>query len=330
MGCFLPYKKRIFLILVNWNGWEDTLECIASLQKVPSPAFQILIVDNGSTNDSVAKIRKAHPEILLFETKENLGFAGGNNVAIEWALERKAEWICLLNNDTTVDPPFLSALLKASEELPQAKLLGSKLLSYQTPSQTDHLGGMWNPKKVEFTPLYHRVEASQTPKKPFPVDFACAASLLIHRSVFESIGLLEPSYFLFWEESDFCMRAKRKGFQTWIVPSSTVYHKINASFTGGKAHTHYFWWRSRLLFLKRNFPHEERTLFYQKTIRKELLKMFRHFVFRSIQSLLFRKTHREKERLRLKAGLLGSLHYLLSRFGNCPRSLCQTNHQKMK
>src|SRR5690606_4973297 len=102
---------KIIIILLNWNGKKDTLECLGSLEKVDYPNFQTLIVDNGSTDDSIAAFRENHPNLPILETKANLGFAGGNNVGIEWALRHNAEWILLLNNDTTVDPRFLHAFL---------------------------------------------------------------------------------------------------------------------------------------------------------------------------------------------------------------------------
>ena len=102
-------STKILVILVNWNGKEDTLECLRSLQSVSYKNFTPVVVDNGSTNDSVAVIRKEFPEVPIFETGENLGFAGGNNVALSWGLKKRFDWFLLLNNDTVVDPLFLDA-----------------------------------------------------------------------------------------------------------------------------------------------------------------------------------------------------------------------------
>ena len=105
---------KIAIILLNWSGKKDTLECLASLQKVQYPNFQPIIVDNGSSDDSISTFRKAYPHIPILENGKNLGFAGGNNVGIEWALRHHAEWILLLNNDTIVDPDFLNAFMRAA------------------------------------------------------------------------------------------------------------------------------------------------------------------------------------------------------------------------
>src|SRR5579864_348779 len=115
-----PFPK-IIIVILNWNGKKDTLECLASLQKVDYPHFQAVVVDNGSKDDSVATIRCAYPHIPILENGANLGFAGGNNPGIEWVLRHHAEWILLLNNDTVVDPLFLKAFMAAAKEQPKAK-----------------------------------------------------------------------------------------------------------------------------------------------------------------------------------------------------------------
>ena len=242
---------KISVVLLNWNGKKDTLECLASLQKVSYPNFQPIVVDNGSTDGSIQELRAAHPNLPILEMGANLGFAGGNNPGIEWALRHHAEWILLLNNDTVIDPDCLNAFLNAAKEQPQAKILGAKILRYHTPHIIDHLGGLWTPETGQFVSL-NAGETDHPYLNMRAVDYVCGAALFMHRSVPETIGLLEPDFFLFWEESDYCCRAKRAGFEIWTAPGAKVWHKVSSSFTGGKPHMHYFWWRSRLLWIKRN------------------------------------------------------------------------------
>lgn len=144
----MKYPK-IFIIILNWNGKKDTLECIASLKKIEQPRYQLLIVDNGSTDNSVAEIRK-HFSVPILETHENLGFAEGNNRGISWALLKHAEWILLLNNDTIVDPHFLAAFVEATKQKPNGKIFGAKIYNYQKPNEIDHLGGYWAKDQGEF------------------------------------------------------------------------------------------------------------------------------------------------------------------------------------
>lgn len=318
----MPKPSKVIVTLLNWNGKKDTLECLGSLQKVSYKNFQTIVVDNGSTDDSVKVLKSAYPEMPILQTGENLGFAGGNNIGIEWALRHKAEWILLLNNDTIVAPDFLDAFMRAAKEKPQAKILGAKIFRYDQPEVIDHLGGIWSPELGEFCSL----SSGETDHPYFDmkeVDYVCGAALLMHRSVPETIGLLEPKFFLFWEESDFCLRAKKAGLQVWTAPEAKVWHKVSSSFTGGKPHMHYFWWRSRLLWIERNCtPHEKKSL-YKKVILPEMTKLLRHFVTRSIFSFFSSNEKKKQQLKRLKAGCTGIYHFYRKKFGNCPEWLFQ-------
>lgn len=318
-------SPKIVILLLNWNGKKDTLECLASLKKVDDPHFQTVVIDNGSTDDSVAVLRDTYPELEILETGANLGFAGGNNKGITWALANGAEWILLLNNDTIVDPQFLKAFRTAAQKQPKAKILGAKIYRYQDPKVIDHLGGFWNPAIAEFeSPASGRYDDPGAFNEMCRVDYVCGAALLMHRCVPETIGLLEDRFFLFWEETDFCFRARNAGFEVWTAPQAQIWHKVSASFTGGKPHMHYFWWRSRLLWIERNCSQLEKKAIYKKVIWPELWKTLRHYLIRSFTIWLTRDPERHQKWLRMKAGCYGALDYFRGRFGNCPSWL----HQK--
>lgn len=324
----LTTSNKILIILLNWNGKKDTLECLASLNNVTYPHFSTIVVDNGSSDDSVHVIRSAFPEVPIFETKENLGFAGGNNVGIAWGLKKDFEWILLLNNDTTVDPGFLHAFIASAKEQPKAKILGAKIYRYSDPQRIDHLGGQWNPKIAEFESLhFDTLDDGVSFESMKSVDYVCGAALLMHRSVPEKIGLLEPRFFLFWEETDFCCRARRMNMEVWTAPKAKIWHKVSSSFTGGKPQMHYYWWRSRLLWMERNCLALEKKDLYRSVIIPELWKMLRHYLLRSannkLSRLLFRKIDpaRFQKALRNKAGLIGAIHYYLGKSGSSPHWL---------
>jgi hypothetical protein len=316
-------RPRVLIVILNWNGKRDTLECLASLEKVTYRQFTPIVVDNGSTDDSVPVFRSRFPQVPILETKANLGFAGGNNVGIAWALKKPYEWILLLNNDTIVAPDFLEAFLAAAREKPKAKIFGAKIYRYHDPERIDHLGGFWNPKIAEFVShAQNKIEDGFSFEEGEKVDYVCGACLFMHRSVPQAIGLLEPRFFLFWEETDFCCRASRAGFEVWTAPKAKIWHKVSASFTGGKPQMHYFWWRSRLLWIERNCPFPDRKLLYRTIIFPELWKTLRHYLLRSVQNLFRRSEAARLEKvLRYKASLIGALHYSMSRFGNCPKWL---------
>lgn len=298
------------------------------MEKVIYPNFTTIVVDNGSTDGSVAEIRSLCPRVPIFETGQNLGFAGGNNVGISWALHKGYDWILLLNNDTVVDPHFLQGFMEAAKENPQAKILGAKIYRYNDRARIDHFGGMWNEKTAEFESIgMNVVDDGASFEKMIPVDYVCGAALLMHAEVPQAIGFLEEKFFLFWEETDFCFRAKRAGFEIWAAPGAKVWHKVSASFTGGKPQMHYFWWRSRLLWIERNCSEDEKRKLYKTIIGPELKKTARHYVLKSLQNVmrsLFFRQKDEKTRakaLRCKAGLVGALHYYRRKFGNCPEWL---------
>lgn len=255
---------KIAVIILNWNGKNDTLACLTSLQGCPN----VIVVDNGSHDDSVAEIRKQFPKTVVLETGKNLGYAGGNNVGIEFALKEGADGVLLLNNDTICDRNMVEAFIQSTERNPSIGIWGGYPLRYSDPERLDHLGGIWNPDKGDFELVgLGEKRGFQTDKA---LDYVCGCSIFIRREVFEKIGFLETKFFLFWEEADFAMRAKRAGFHIDVCYSALLFHKVSASFIGGGPHKKYFWWRGRLLWIERNCSPEEKKRLFQKIIQPEL------------------------------------------------------------
>lgn len=317
-----PYPK-IAIILLNWNGKNDTLACLHSLEKLTYPHFETILVDNGSTDDSVLAIRQQFPHITLLETGANLGFAEGNNVGIRYALAHDTDLFFLLNNDTVVAPSLLESFVHLFQTHPQAGILGARIYLYDQRDTLDHLGGMWNPKKGIFT--FVGLRSKEEPLTSRELDYVCGAGMIIRRSVIETIGLLESRFFLIWEESDFCFRARRAGFTTLSCPDAKLWHKVSASFIGGKPHSTYFWWRNRLLWIERNSPFKERWSLYFRVLIPDILHMCKiHLLKKGHLSLtkLFRpQTDYSEKELKLKknrAALCGVRDYFLRRFGNGP------------
>lgn len=246
-----------------------------------------------------------HPSIDIIETKANLGFAEGNNVGIKAALSRGASHILLLNNDTLVDPHLIEAFLAQNDPI-----MGGKIYLESDRSRLDHIGGIWQPDQAGFNLIGARALDDGQFEDPIEVDYACGACLFVKREVFATVGLLEPKFFLFWEESDFCFRAKKAGYPTTFCPKAKIYHKVSASFSG-KAHTHYFYWRNRWLFVERNFKGREKRCIKRK-IRRELIHILKLYL---IKSLIRRQDKNLKE---YRSALLGSYHYFTKRFGNAP------------
>jgi len=259
---------KLSVVILNWNGKNDTLACLTSLEQTEAPPFDMIVVDNGSTDDSVVEIAKRFPQITLLETGQNLGYAGGNNVGIEHALKQGTDLILLLNNDTIVDRHFIAALLKSAQEAPNLGIIGAYPIRMTDPEKIDHLGGRWNNVTATFDLI--GLGAQIGFKSDQTLDYVCGCSILIRKQVFEKIGLLEPTFFLFWEEADFCMRAKKAGFDIGVCYEALLLHKVSASFVGGTPHKTYFWWRGRCLWIERNCSKEEKERLYQKVVLPEL------------------------------------------------------------
>ena len=140
----LSTSPKVVIVILNWNGKADTIECVASASAINYPNYEIVVVDNSSTDDSVGAITKQYPDIDLLQTGSNLGYAGGNNVGIRWALDHDADYVLLLNNDTIVSPDLLRAFVIAKDLLPANAVLGAKIFFYDEPDKLWFAGGRWD------------------------------------------------------------------------------------------------------------------------------------------------------------------------------------------
>jgi len=313
----------VTILILNWNGKKDTLPCLESLQKLTYPA-QILLIDNGSTDGSVKEIRASFPDIEIVETGENLGFAEGNNVGIRMALSRGAEYVLLLNNDTVVEPNLIEGFLESFSSHRQAGIVGGKIVLYDHPELLDHWGGIWNPKKGVFDFVGMREQESVWTKS-VSIDYVCGAAFMVKREVFEKIGLLEKKFFVLWEEADFCLRAKRSGFDSCTALGTKIRHKVSVSFVGGKPHSTYFWWRNRLLWIQRNCTGVEKLSLWRRVLLPEIFHLAKIHLLNAMQLFFYticrieEKKKRKKNSLRQnRAALHGVRDYLLRRFGQGP------------
>lgn len=215
-------------IVLNWNGWQDTVECLIALKESTYPNQNVIVVDNGSTNDSVARIRTAHPDILLIESEKNLGFAGGNNIGIRHALAHGADFIWLLNNDTKPASNALSALVAAALTNNKIGAVASVCYHADSPSSVQ----AWAGARVNLWIGYGR--NSTKPRSDDWFDSLNGTSMLISRAALEDAGLLDEGFFLYWEDTEFCLRLRKKGWCLAAAPDSNVLHKVNASTGGNK------------------------------------------------------------------------------------------------
>lgn len=248
-----------YIILVNWNGWRDTAACVESCAHLTGAAYRLLVVDNHSSDDSVAQLRERFPHLRIEVTAENLGFAGGNNVGIELALAEGADFVWLLNNDTTVAPDSLSELLRAAAEHPGAGMFGSKVLYHARPDTIWFAGGFLDPKRAGYP---RHVGADQVDDgrfdEPATADFLTGCSLLVRRQVIDQIGPVAEEFFMYWEDVEWCARAQAAGWECRYVPASRVWHKVASSIRGAGHLNLRYETRNRLTFYRRYEPRRYR------------------------------------------------------------------------
>lgn len=244
----VPY---VTIILVNWNGQTDTLACLSSLSRLQYPNYDIVVIDNGSTDDSVTAIQAVDPQVTVIESGANLGFVGGNNIGLEHARTLGADYALLLNNDTEVAPDFLQLLVEAAEADPQVGIVGPLIYYFDRPDVVWSAGGAidWTGGNTHMLGLNEQ-DHRQFGTVPYPADFVTGCALLIKMSLVEQIGMLDPRFFAYYEETEWCVRATRAGQKILVVPRAKIWHKISLTAREASPQVHYYMVRNRLLFLK--------------------------------------------------------------------------------
>jgi GT2 family glycosyltransferase len=219
-------QPSVGCVLLNWNGWRDTVACLAALARLDYENVSVIVVDNGSADESVRRIREAAPGVLVLETGANLGFAGGSNVGIRHALAEGADYIWLLNNDTEPDPAALAQLVRKAESNARLGEVGSVLVYADEPSKIQAWGGgrvsFWSGTAVH----------ALSPQEDQWFHYLTAASVLLRRRALEDVGLLDDRFFLYWEDSDLSFRLRKRAWALGVAAESIVLHKEHAS-TGG-------------------------------------------------------------------------------------------------
>ena len=269
-------KPLVYVIVLNWNAWEDTIECLSSLQKLDYPNYVTVVVDNGSTDGSEDRIREAHPSITILQTGENLGFAGGNNVGIRYALERGAEYVWLLNNDTVVDPKALGSLVEEALSNTCIGVVGSKIYYYEPPDTIWFAGGTLNPLTGRTAhPGAGERDVGQY-DSPRDVDYIAGCSLLARKEMVNRIGLLDPNFFIYFEDLDWATRAKRDGWRVRYQPESKVWHKESQAFGGAHSPGFCFYFsRSSMLYARKHRSPTLIALLLQVALRQVLASLLR-------------------------------------------------------
>jgi GT2 family glycosyltransferase len=238
--------KRVGVIVLNWNGWRDTLTCLTSLGQMDYGDCTTVVVDNASTDGSVEHIRAAFPALEILQSGANLGFGGGCNVGIRRALEQGAEYVWLINSDATVDRGALAALVEVADQDARLGAVGSVLYEADDPSRVQLWGGgrvnLWLGRST------HCLE-------PGPLDFVSGASVLLRTAALREVGLFDVErFFMYWEDTDLAFRLRKAGWGLAVAERSKVWHRQSASLGLGSPQLDAYAARSCFRFLRRHAP----------------------------------------------------------------------------
>jgi GT2 family glycosyltransferase len=246
-----------YVVVLSWNGREDTLAALASLRAVRDPIVHVIVVDNGSTDGTVAAVRAAYPEVTMIENGSNLGYAAGNNVGIRHAVDAGAEWVVLLNNDATLAQDALARMVDAAAAHPGAGVLAGKVFFAQPADLLWYAGA-----DVRLRTGYSgRVRGYRERDRPEwrgvePTGRATGAFMAVSRLAAVRAAPLEEDLFAYVEDLEWCVRIRRAGFEVLFVGDAVAWHSVSAS-TGGErhsTHTLYYGARNWLVTCERHAP----------------------------------------------------------------------------
>ena len=295
-------SDKVYVIIVNYNGWYDTIECLESLLKIDYSNFQIVVVDNCSTNNSIEKIidwangdqpisyqkntklkhlsyppsnkpisysvydedlmnlnkdsfenKTNNQKLIIIKSKKNVGLPSGNNIGLKYAFLRDDfEYICFLNNDTVVEPNFLSLIIEKLSMNPSIGICSSKINYYNRPNYIWSLGG-------SFCPLTSRVSHYEMDKQDSGqsvknnLSFLTGCLWVIKKHIFSNIGWINPAYFMYGEDIEYCYKVLKNNYSLAVVPESVIYHKVGASSGGDLSPFASYWMMySRIYFILNN------------------------------------------------------------------------------
>ncbi len=285
---------KIAIVMVNYNGKKFQNETLRSIENFTYKNFEVIIVDNASTDGSVQACKDEFPWVKFIELNENTGVAHGNNVGIKYALKRDFEYILLLNNDVEMQSDILDILLKDAS---RAVITIPKIFYYDKKKVIWSAGAFvdWEMGYPQHHG-YNRLDGPAFNKKR-AVECAPTCCMLIHRDVFQKVGYMDPAYFLYYDDTDFCLRAVDKGIKILYIPEAVMWHKVHSS-TGGKSVSKisvYYMSRNRLYLLHKNKDKTTKKTYpaVVKNIWEELVsydkKKFSKYVFIGVKDYLFGK-----------------------------------------
>jgi GT2 family glycosyltransferase len=244
----------VYIVLVNYKGYQDTVECMESLKEINYNNYRLVVVDNASADGSYEKLKAEYKDHIIIESGDNMGFAGGNNIGIKLAIENNAEYVLLLNNDTIVHREFLLSMVNCFQSNKNVGIVGGKILYYDKRDIISHAGGYID--RFKYTTVHyglncHGEDPSFNVERA--VGFISGCLMMIDCKMIKEIGLLAEDYFMYYEDTDYCARMSSAGYELRYTPKAKIYHKVSMS-SGGEDSAFFLEWntRNRRIFMERH------------------------------------------------------------------------------
>jgi GT2 family glycosyltransferase len=253
-----PPAPKVWVVIVTWNRIEAIVSCLLSLNALVYQNFELVVVDNGSEDGTVERLRAIFPRLNLIANTRNQGYTGGNNAGIRYALERGADYVLILNNDTRVHPRLINELLKVAESDPRTAVVGAKAMWMDTPGKNGTIWAAWC--ELTYGPNLTWVYGRDAPDSTFyskvrEVDQVIGCGFMWRRQALLEVGLLDTDFFGYHEDVDWCYRARAQGWRVMYVGSAIVYHSGSLSSNPNFKHrmpAGYFLGRNAILFTKKH------------------------------------------------------------------------------
>jgi GT2 family glycosyltransferase len=303
-------SPSVHIIILNWNGLEDTRECLRSLQELRYKNVKIYVVDNASENNEADAIEEEFPHVNVLRQTENLGFCGGCNVGMKAALENGANFIMLLNNDTIVSSSLIEDLLLGLDKIERPGSISPVITYYPDKDQVWFSEAKWRADwksgMVGFRLARNESYEDLKTMAPYTSEFACGCCLMVAGDIVREVGLFDERYFAFFDEAEWCSRMRRAGYESYVIPSAVIHHKVGGSVPN--LIMRYLMARNELLWISENLPARYKVKSYAVLLKDLLWSLL------NVAGILPQK----KRYLSKKASLaivLGWKDHLLRRYG---------------
>lgn len=241
-------QPLVYIIIINYNGYKDTIECVKSLENIKYKNYKIIILDNDSKDGSEENLRKVLLGHTIIQTGKNLGFAGANNLGIKYAIDNRADYILLLNNDTIVDDDFLDYLIEGFGVSQDIGMVGGKIYYYDEPDKVWYAGGEFDELRAKGK--HYTVDSNSKYKM---VEFITGCMQLISVEALRKVGYMNEKFFLYFEDVDYCFRFIKNGYKLMYSSNAKIYHKCGGSANYKSSLSIFYSNRNRYLFINENF-----------------------------------------------------------------------------